>query len=219
MFSFFRALADDPFRFRFHAHVFQEDRKRHARPQAAAREAVRILRRRVRRNTILPRRARGRAVRVALEKMSAGDGRKPLQIVHGKDQRLIHQAVNQEMVLGGIDIGRLVPMSDHEVKRGGSDVADRVLNRIPPPEVAVIYRQEQGRTGPGRRGARISRIASARRSCANPSRALRTSSGHWSFGPGGLRHPDGQTGQRGAIFQKTPAAGIFRFHEFLLWNA
>jgi hypothetical protein len=37
--------------------------------------------------------------------------------------------------------------------------------------------------------------------------------------PCGLRRSDGQTGERGAIFQKAPAAGIFRFHEFLLGNA
>ena len=117
------------------------DRKRHARPQAAAREAVRVLRGRIRRDAVLAGRARGRAVRVAFQKMSARDGRKALQVVHGKDQRLIHQAVNQQVVLGGIDIGRLVAVSDHEVQRGGSDVTDRILNRIPPPEILVISRR------------------------------------------------------------------------------
>ena len=55
-----------------------------------------------------------------------------------KIEGLFHQAVYQEVVLRRIDIGRLVTVSDHEVKRGGSDVTDRVLNRIPPPEVAMV---------------------------------------------------------------------------------
>src|SRR5258708_6661908 len=178
---------------------------------------MRILRRSTRRNTILASWARGRAVCVALEKMNASDRRKPLQVVEGKDQGLINQAVKQEVVLGGIDIGRLVAVSDHEMKRCGSDVTDRVLNRIPPPEVAMVSRGSRVVQAHGTK-ARGSLVSGAFAIAMQVLRGRGRTFGRGSISLGSLRHPDGQTGKRGTIFQKAPAAGIFRFHEFLLWN-
>src|SRR5580704_2956086 len=149
--------------------------------------------------------------------MSASDGWKPLQVVEGKDQGLLDKAVDQKVVLGGINIGRLVTMSDDEVQRGGSDIADRVLDRIPPPKVAMVSRR-----------GRIVQARSAKARGGFKSRALPVAvqvlwwcSGivlRYCRGPYGWPRSDGQTGQRGATFQKAPAAGFFRLHEFLLWN-
>ena len=46
--------------------------------------------------------------------MGARHGRKAFQIIHGEDQGLLHKAVNQEMVFGGIDIGyAFTPIDEH----------------------------------------------------------------------------------------------------------
>src|SRR5216683_5789873 len=120
-------------------------------------------------------------------------------------------------MLGGIDIGRFVTVSDHKVKRGGSNVTDGVLNRISPTEVAMISGscrviQTHGAEALG---------CFVSGALAITMRVLRRRDGAFWRGSitlGGLRHPDCQTGKRGPIFQKAPASGIFRFHEFLLWN-
>ncbi len=44
-----------------------------------------------------------RAVPRALDEVKAGHGRKTLQLIHGEDQLTVHQAVDHEAMLRGID--------------------------------------------------------------------------------------------------------------------
>ena len=47
--------------------------------------------------------------------------------VHGKNQRTIDHAVDQQMMFRGIDIGRLEAVRNREVQRCRSDHSKRIL--------------------------------------------------------------------------------------------
>jgi len=68
-----------------------------------------------------------RTVRVALNKMRPRNGRQPLQFLHRKNQRAIHQPVDHKAMFSGIDVRRLVSVGNHIVERRRSDEPNGVL--------------------------------------------------------------------------------------------
>jgi len=104
------------------------------------------------------------------------------------------------------------------VKRCWSDVTNRILNRIAPPEVPVIARS--GRIVQPRRAQPRGSLKPRALSIAMQILRSRRRSFRWRvLCVGSPRNSHSQAGKRGAILQKIPPPGIFRFHRFLLWNA
>ena len=120
-FHFLGAFGDEPCRVAFQAAFLEQRRKQHAGPFGAAGHAVRFL------HGLLPAIV---PVSRALDEMQPGDGRKALQVGHGEGQGPIHQAVNQQSVLRGIDVRHVGAFGRrHIVERRWRDVADRILQR------------------------------------------------------------------------------------------
>ena len=92
---FLGAFGDEPCRAAFQAALLEQRRKQHAGPFGATGHPVRFL------HGLLPAIV---PVSRALDEMQAGDGREALQVVHGEGQGPIHQAVNHQRVLLGIDV-------------------------------------------------------------------------------------------------------------------
>jgi hypothetical protein len=82
-----------------HAGLAQQQGQGHAGPFAATGQAVALLRVRARIAGIFAATIAG-----AFDEMNVGRRRKPLQVGQRVDQRLFHQAVNQQFVRGRIDI-------------------------------------------------------------------------------------------------------------------
>ena len=118
---FLHPFCDEPGCPAFQAALLEQRREEHAGPFGATRHAVRFL------NGLRPAR---RPVPRALDEMQAGDGREALQVLHGEGQRTVHQAVDHQAVLTGIDVreegstGRRVV-----VERGWRNHPDGVLQR------------------------------------------------------------------------------------------
>ena len=70
------------------------------------------------------------AVAGALYKVNAGNGRKATQVLHREYEGMLHQAMDQQLVRGGIDRWHTRVMT-LEMQRGWSDHAVRVLERRP----------------------------------------------------------------------------------------
>ena len=71
---------------------------------------------------------------MALDEMKAGDEGQAFYFVHGKNQRTIDHAVDQQMMLLRVDVGRLETVRNREVKRGRRDHSHRILKRSPEAE-------------------------------------------------------------------------------------
>ena len=118
---FLGAFGDEPCRAAFQAALLEQRRKEHAGPFGATGHPVRFL------HGLL---SRSVPVSRALDEMQPGDRREALQVVHGEGQRPIHQAVDHQSVLLGIDVrhegaaGRR-----HIVERRWRDHADGILQR------------------------------------------------------------------------------------------
>ncbi len=118
---FLRPFRDEPGCPALQAALLEQRGKQHAGPFGATRHAVRFL------NVRCPAR---RSVPRALDEMNARHGRKPFQVLDGERQRTVHQAVNHETVLLGIDVREECATGrPHVVERGWRDHPDRVLKR------------------------------------------------------------------------------------------
>src|ERR1019366_4476828 len=77
--------------------------------------------------------ARPGGVSVALEHMDAGDGREALQLIECESQRTIHQAVDEQTMLPGVDARREVMEADLiEVEPRRRNDPHLILKRIQP---------------------------------------------------------------------------------------
>ena len=118
---FLGAFGDEPCRVAFQAALLEQRRKQHAGPFGAAGHPVRFL------HGLLPAVV---PVSRTLDEMQPGDGRKALQVRHGEGQGPIHQAVNHQSVLLGIDVRHVGAFGRrHIVERRWRDHADRILQR------------------------------------------------------------------------------------------
>ena len=118
---FLRPFGDEPGCPALQAALLEQRRKEHAGPFGATRHAVRFL------NGLGPAR---RSIPRALDEMKAGDGREALQVVHGERQRTVHQAVDHQTVLPGIDVREEGATGRRQVvERGWRDHPDRILKR------------------------------------------------------------------------------------------
>ncbi len=101
------AFRQNPFAFGLNARFVQQQAQLHAGPFAARQKAVNAAGVSLRR--LGP--GIGAAVAAAFHEMHAADARIAQQSVHGEFQRLVHQAVDQKLVRGGIDVGHAIVMA------------------------------------------------------------------------------------------------------------
>lgn len=118
-----RALRDDPLGFGLENRRVQQRGERNARPLGATEQARAQLRSRLRIPGLL-----GAAIAGALDEMDTRNRTEAPQIVHREDQRFFDQSVNQNFVLGWIDV-RYSGVMAFEVKRRRCNHAVQILKR------------------------------------------------------------------------------------------
>src|SRR5438128_543583 len=119
------ALRHQPAGVGLQAYLVQQHGQGHPCPFTATRKAVARLRVRAGATLVLAGTVAG-----ALDKVNAGNGRKATEVLHREDEGILHQAMDQQLMRGGIDRWHTRVMT-LEMQRGWSDHAVRVLKRRP----------------------------------------------------------------------------------------
>src|SRR5216683_3395530 len=69
------------------------------------------------------------AVSGALDEMDTGNGWQALQFIHREDERPVHNAMDHEAVLAGINVRKASTAPRHEMESGRRDDSRRILKR------------------------------------------------------------------------------------------
>src|SRR2546425_8065508 len=92
------ALRHQPASVGLQAYVLQQHGQGHPRPFTATHKAVTRLGVRARATLVLAGTVAG-----ALDKVNAGNGRKATEVLHREYERILHQAMDQKLMRGGVD--------------------------------------------------------------------------------------------------------------------
>ena len=203
-------FGDDPRRAVLDAHLVQQHRQRHPGPLAARHSAVRAG------DGGGP---RVRPVADAFEEMDARDERQPLQLGHREHERPFHHPLDQQRVLGRVDVGNAVVVLRGEVQRRRGDGPRRLAERRARTG-AVRLRPDPGRVvvaaalDLARRGdeARAAAVEDALQRIVVEHRARRLGGRGRRGGQGQARRRGDQAGGGGALLQEPAPARLRLAH-------